>query len=352
MATWYCDFSAGSNGAGTSSGSPFNNVASLVSAAPAAGDLVYCKGPLAGVLALSTLAGTSLAFPIIFIGVTNLSTLDKSSRTQINASGQSAALTGSGGYLLFYNFSFENSTSTTHQHSGTNLTFVGCDFKKGTGSASAALNTYDNYIDGCRFYNYSGTAVTVAGVSGSRITRSYFEGCGAAIVSVGYRSLNLIDNVFVTITNDAISIPANANIGSAASICNNTFYSIGGSAIVIDGNSNNDIHCHYNVFVSVTSVGIKITNTPSSTVVSAFLNYFHSVGTNFSATVKNNGLNTTLGSSPLTSPPSDVTVSTGSGLRGTQFNGNSFGGMQIGAGGGGSSGALMRSIGMGGGFPG
>ena len=347
MADWFVDFTAGSNGSGTSAGSPINSPANLVSAAPSPGDKVYCVNTLAGALALSTLAGTSLAFPLTFIGVTNLSTKDMSSRTIINASGQSAALTGSGSYLMFHNFDFRNSTGQTHQHSGANLTFINCDFRKGTGSASSAINTYDQYVDGCRFYNYSGTAVTLAGVSGSSLQNCYFEGCAAGVVGIGYRTLNLDRNAFVTISGDAISIPGNGNIGTAFGIKNNTFYGIGGSAIVIDGSGNGEIHAHFNIFDTVTGTGIKVTNSPSSTTVSAHKNYFYATGTNLGTHVKDNGLNVTLGSSPLTSPPTDVTVTSGSGLRGTWWNQASFGGMQIGAGGGGGG---IMGHGLDGGF--
>lgn len=341
MATWYVDFTAATNGSGTSSGSPLNSPSAIVTAAPSAGDVVYCTGTLTGALALSTLAGSSNAYPIMFVGVTSLSTLDQSSRTLVNASGVSGALTGSGGSLLFRNFDFRNSTSTTHQHSGSNLTFVDCVFHKGTGSATAGANVLDNFIRGCKFYNYTGTALTNAGVSGAAVEDCYFEGCGTGIAAGGYRTLVLRNNVFVTLTGNGITIPSNGIVGGSLAIQNNTFYSIGGDAIVIDGVGNGETQVCFNLFVSVTGTAIKVTNSPSSSVTGAHSNYAYSVGTFVGTNAKNLGLNTTLGSNPLTSAPTDVTVTSGSGLRGTWFNGASFGGMQIGAGSGGSSGGLI-----------
>ncbi len=352
MATWYVDFSAGSNGSGTSAGSPLNSAAAIVTAAPAAGDVVYCTGTLAGTLALSTLAGTSLAFPITFVGVTNLSTLDMSSRTLINASSQSAALTGSGNALAFRNFDFRNSTSTTHQHSGTYLTFVDCVFHKGTGSAGSAANVYDNFFRGCKFYNFTSTALTLAGTYGAAVEECYFEGCAAGVATGGYRNCAISNCVFVTISGDAVTYPGNSIAGTPYGLFNCTFYSIGGHAIVFDGAGHNDILVEFNLFVSVTGTAIKITNSPTSTTIGAFGNKAYSVGTFLGANVKNLGGNDTLGSSPLTSPPTDVTVTSASGLRGTHFNGASFGGQQIGNVSGGGSAGLFRVSGMGGGFPG
>mgnify|MGYP000945635781 CR=1 FL=1 len=350
MATWYVDFTAGTNGSGTSAGSPLNSPSAIVSAAPAAGDVVYCKGPLSGTLALSTLAGSSLANPVTFIGVTNLSTLDMSSKTQINASGQSAALTGSGNSLHFRNFDFRNSTSTTNQHSGNYLVFVDCVFHKGTGSAGSAASVFDSFFRGCKFYNYTSTALTLAGTYASAAEECYFEGCSAGIVTGGYRNCAISNCVFVSITNDAISYPGNAIPGTPYGIFNCTFYSIGGSAIVFDGAGHGDVLVEFNLFVSVTGTCIKLTNSPSgSTVISAFGNKAYSVGTFVGTNVKNSGQNDTLGSDPLTSAPSDVTVTSASGLRGTHFNQASFGGMQIGNPSGGGSFALLPT-GMGGGF--
>ena len=344
MAPWYVDFSAGSNGAGTSAGSPFNNIASLVSAAPAAGDVVYCTGTLNGTLALSTLAGSSLANTINFEGVTNLSTLDKSSRTLINASGQSAALTGSGGNLRFFNFDFRNSTGTTHQASGSNLQFINCVFHKGTGSAASALNAFDQYIRGCQFYNYTGTAVTTAGVSGSVFEDNLISGCAAGLSASGYRSLVIRGNVFVSITGNALTMPNNAVPGTAYAIHTNTFYGIGGDAITFGGSGNGEVMVCFNLFGSVTGTAINISGSVSSTTIGAHTNNFWSIGTNLGANVKNLGSNVTLGSSPFTSPPSDVTVTSGSGLRGTWFNGSSFGAQQIGAGGGGGGGYIGHAL--------
>jgi len=349
MATWYVDFSAGSNGSGTSAGSPLNSAAAIVTAAPAAGDVVYCTGTLAGTLALSTLAGTSLAFPIVFIGVTNLSTLDMSSRTLINGASQSAALTGSGNSLVFRNFDFRNSTSTTHQHSGIYLTFVDCVFHKGTGSAGSAANVYDTFFRGCKFYNYTSTALTLAGTYASAAEECYFEGCAAGIVTGGYRNCAISNCVFVTISGDAISYPGNSIAGTPYGLFNCSFYSIGGSAIVFDGAGHTDVLVAFNLFVSVTGTAIKLTNSPSSSTIGAFGNKAYSVGTFVGSNVKNLGMNDTLGSSPLTSPPSDVTVTSGSGLRGTHFNGASFGGQQIGNVSGGGSTVILGS-GMSGGF--
>lgn len=349
MATWYVDFTAGTNGSGTSAGSPLNSPSAIVTAAPAAGDIVYCKGPLSGTLALSTLAGSSLAFPIAFVGVTDLSTLDMSSKTQINASGQSAALSGSGNSLLFRNFDFRNSTSTTLQHSGTYVTFVDCVFHKGTGSAGSAASLFDNFFRGCKFYNYTSTALALAGTYASAVEECYFEGCAAGIATSGYRNCAISNCVFVSITGNAVSYPGNAIAGTPYGLFNCTFYSVGGDAVVFDGSGHGDILVAFNLFVSVTGTAIKLTNSPSASVIGAFGNNAYSVGTFVGSNVKNLGMNTTLGSSPLTSAPTDVTVTSASGLRGTWFNGASFGGMQIGNPSGGGSFALLPTS-MSGGF--
>ena len=344
MSDWFVDFTAGSNGSGTSAGSPINSPANLVTAAPSPGDVVYCVNTLAGTLALSTLAGTSLAFPLTLIGVTNLSTKDMSSRTIINASGQSAALTGSGNAIHFRTFDFRNSSSTTHQHSGNYLTFSDCVFHKGTGSAASAANVYDAFFRGCKFYNFTGTALTLAGTYGSAAEECYFEGCAAGIATGGYRNTAISNCVFVTISGNGISYPGNSIAGTPYGVFNNTFYSIGGDAIVFDGAGHNDIVVAYNLFDSVTGTAIKITNSPSGSTIGAHGNKAYSVGTFLGTNVKNLGLNTTLGSSALTSPPADVTVTSGSGLRGTHFNQASFGGMQIGAGGGGGGGIMGHGL--------
>lgn len=353
MATWYVDFSAGSNGSGTSAGSPLNSAAAIVAAAPAAGDVVYCTGTLAGTLALSTLAGSSLANCITFVGVTNLSTLDMSSRTLINASGQSAALTGSGNSLHFRNFDFRNSTSTTNQHSGNYTVFVDCVFHKGTGSAGSAASVFDAFFRGCKFYNYTSTALTLGGTYASAVEECYFEGCGAGVATSGYRNCAISNTVFVTISGDAISYPGNAIPGTPYGLYNCTFHSIGGSAVVFDGAGHNDVMVEFNLFSSVTGTCIKLTNAPSGgTVIGAFGNRAFSVGTFVGTNVKDVGQNVTLGSSPFTSAPTDLTVTSASGLRGTHFNGASFGGMQIGNVSGGGSGGVMFDSGFNAGFGG
>jgi len=340
VALWYVDFTAATNGSGTTSGSPLNSPAAIVTAAPAAGDTVYCVNTLAGAFALSTLAGGSLANPIHFVGVTSLTTLDRSSRTQINASGVSGALTGSGNYLMFTNFDFRNSTSTTHQHTGSNLTFTRCDFRKGTGSATVAASVFDNYMRGCRFYDYSGSALTNAGVSGAAVEDCYFNNCGTALTTSGYRSLVIRNNVFVTMSGNGISVPNNGLVGTSYAIQNNTFSAITGDAIVFGGTGNSEVQVCYNIFGTVTGTAIKITSAPSSTTIGAHNNYFYSCGTTLGSNVKDLGLNATLGTNPFTNTPTDVTVTSASGLRGMWSNDASFGGMQIGAGGG-AAGALI-----------
>lgn len=335
--TYYVDFTLGSNGTG-SAFAPFNSDAAMRSSGAVGGDVFICKGTKNGSLDLGTLAGTSLAKPISLIGVTDLGTLDRSSRLQINASGQSAALLGSGNYLSFENFDFRNSTGQTDQSSGSYIHFDSCVFHKGTGSATAAANGYDRYYRGNEFWNYSGTALSNAGTYGSTIEDNKFFNCGYGISAAGYRNVTIRNNAFASITSNAVTIPDNGVLGSTYTIIHNSFGTIGGDAIVFGGNNNTDVWLERNVFGAVTGTAIKITaGSPSGTTIGAKNNRFWSVGTNLGTNVNDLGLNITLASNPFTNAASDLTPASGSPLIGAGFNGGSFGAMQVASGGSGGA---------------
>lgn len=346
----YVDFTAGTNGTGLTAGSPLNSDAAIRAAGIVGGDVTYCTGTKNGTLDLGTVAGAStgppaLGKPAVFIGVTNLSTLDRSSKVLINASGQSAALTGSGNSIVMSGFDFRNSSSTPIQHSGSYCGIYNCVIHKGTGSASIAASVYDWFFRKTGFYNFAGSgAVSLGGTYGSSVQDCRFEGCANPIYGAGYRNLTINNNVFVTVSGNAIELPGNCAPGTTYAIQNNTFYGVTGHCINYDGSGNNDVQILFNMFGDVTGTAVRIANSPSGTNIGVHDNRFWSVGTNLGANVNDLGGNETLGTNPFTNAPTDLSLTLASGLRGIGFNGESFGAQQIGAGGGGGGGIMGHGL--------
>lgn len=303
MSTFYVDLNAGSNGSGTSSGSPFNNLSSVRSSGATGGDTIRIKATstISGSLDLGTLAGSSWGTPLVVLGVNDLSNLTETAPITFDASGQSYGIIG-GSNLVLNNFSVSNATTAgLNLGSGTKLTRV--NVTKGSGSASTAGTLYTSEVHGCNFSGFTGTQLTLQGVAND----CGFSGGTNGLLAVAYGSLLVNRCKFHTFTSGyGINFPGSASSQNLG-VMNCSFYDMT-DAIQIDGGYNGSFQIGPNNFQNVTGYLVRITGTLTSSAFTVIGHRCYSVGaTKYSAGITDSGTITT--ASPLfVNAPTDMSV--------------------------------------------